>query len=64
MSAELLRDLARAKVAFQLRAIETIIRGPASRIEARSDETPSAAQPVGQEPDGDSRDAQTPSGGM
>jgi hypothetical protein len=30
MSAELLRDLARAKVAFQLRAIETVIRGPAS----------------------------------
>jgi hypothetical protein len=27
MSAELLRDLARAKVAFQLRAIETVIRG-------------------------------------
>jgi hypothetical protein len=31
----------------------------ASRIEARSDETLQAAQPVGQEPDGDSRDAQT-----
>lgn len=29
MSAAILRDLARAKVAFQLRAIETIIRGPA-----------------------------------
>jgi hypothetical protein len=39
-------------------------RRTASRIEARSDETPSAAQPEGQEPDGDSRDAQNPSGGM
>lgn len=29
MSADILRDLARAKVAFQLRAIETVIRGPA-----------------------------------
>jgi hypothetical protein len=29
MSAELLRDLARAKVAFQLRAIEAVIRGHA-----------------------------------
>jgi hypothetical protein len=34
----------------------------ASRIEARSDETPQEVRPVGQEPDGDSRDAQTPSG--
>ena len=30
MSADVLRDLARAKVAFQLRAIEAVIRGPAS----------------------------------
>lgn len=30
MSAELLRELYRAKAAFQLRTIETIIRGPAS----------------------------------
>jgi len=29
MSAELLRDLARAKAVFQLRAIEAVIRGPA-----------------------------------
>ena len=28
MSADILQDLARAKAVFQLRAIETIIRGP------------------------------------
>lgn len=32
MSAGILRDLARAKVTFQLRAIETVIRGPVSRV--------------------------------
>ena len=30
MTSEILRDLARAKAAFQLRAIEAIIRSPAS----------------------------------
>ena len=43
MSAEILRELARAKVIFQLRAIETIIHGTAQAIEARSGETQSGS---------------------
>ena len=35
MTADVLRDLVRAKVAFQLRAVETIIRGPLAPIDAR-----------------------------
>jgi hypothetical protein len=38
-STDILRDLARAKAAFQLRAIETIIRGSASADTHRMAET-------------------------
>jgi hypothetical protein len=42
VSAELLRDLARVKVIFQLKAIETIIRGKPAQNPLPSKDSPHA----------------------
>ncbi len=49
MSAEILRDLLSAKVAFQLRTLEMILGFPAQGIDARSGET-ERLDPKGESP--------------
>jgi hypothetical protein len=61
-STDILRDLARAKAAFQLRAIETIIRGSAAADTHRMAETETGSGRILSGAVPDRADAQPPSG--